>query len=251
MPDCTPAMRQAPGPCGQSSGVKVPSRFWVFWTVFSLANPNGWGYTPAMIRTVGFLIALHFLFGVSSVFCQDNLKEPSSSLSTDRDFDEELPPPRPSSDVPETPVPPAPVNLQERTDKFAAQSQAPAPPPAATILSAKPQAVAAKLAIRDALIRGDAPAARRLFAGALSRFPDDRDLREVRDAQLLRLHDEKIRAIFDRTLADSRKLFGRQWLPGESMDEGESSIELVKTRDRRSAVPFAPGSGARAALADG
>jgi tetratricopeptide (TPR) repeat protein len=67
---------------------------------------------------------------------------------------------------------------------------------------------------------------------------------------MLRLHDEKIRRIFDRTLTDSRKLFGRQWLPGESMDEGEWSIELEKERVA-GARPLKPGSGVRAALANG
>ncbi|UPT74970.1 MAG: tetratricopeptide repeat protein [Elusimicrobiota bacterium] len=122
--------------------------------------------------------------------------------------------------------------------------------PTAQAAAAKPQAVAAKLAIRDALTRGDAPAAERLFAEALANFPNDPDLRQVRDRQMLRLHDEKIRGIFDRTLTDSRKLFGRQWLPGQSIEEDEWSIELAKERSG-GARPLKPGPGVRTALDNG
>ncbi len=176
-----------------------------------------------MISAVGFLIASLVVFDVSSVFCQENPQEAPSIGGVDA-FDDELPPPRSSSE---------------------ASDAASAAPSTTPIISAKPQAISAKLAIRDALARGDAPAAQRLFADALSRFPNDRDLREVRDTQMVRLHDKKIWAIFDRALADSRKLFGRQWLPGGSMNDGEWSIELENKGTRL------PGAGARAALAHG
>ncbi len=125
-----------------------------------------------------------------------------------------------------------------------------AAPPASRAAAVKPQAVAAKLAIRDALTRGDAPAAERLFMEALDRFPHDRDLRELRNQQTLRLHDEKVRAIFGRTLTESRKLFGRQWLPGQSMEEGEWNIELRKERVGVGRA-LRPGSSAGTALVNG
>lgn len=228
-----------------------------------------------MIRFVGFLIAFHAVIDVSPVFCQENPKKDSSSGFKQSDaFEDELPPPRSSSEASDATSQPPPVSPQDRKGEIAAQSQgsagkaaaaglqaaaagaqaaavAPTAPPPAPIISARPQAIAAKLAIRDALVRGDTPAAERLFMDALDRFPNDPDLREVRNAQTLRLHDEKVRAIFDRTLADSRKLFGRQWLPGESVNDGEWSIELEKMPNRRSTRPLVPGSGARAALANG
>lgn len=93
-----------------------------------------------------------------------------------------------------------------------------------------PAAITAKLAIRDALDRKDAPTAERLFQTALKRFPNDPEFREVQTGRDLRLHEEKARAIFGRTLADGTRLFGRQWEPGRTMEDGESEVTLGVTR---------------------
>lgn len=94
----------------------------------------------------------------------------------------------------------------------------------------EPAAIAAKLAIRDALDRKDAPAAQRLFDDALKRFPGDRDLREVHERRALQHHAEIARAIFGRASTDGSKLFGRQWQPGRTMADGETGVELEITR---------------------
>ncbi len=224
-----------------------------------------------MIRAASLLIACLSSFTVSPVFCQERSPESTAASQTPSSLgslDDDEPPPattpaenglRDNSSLaadqakPQASAAGSLVAAGAQAAAAGAQTAAVgtlAVAPAAQAAAAKPQAVAAKLAIRDALTRGDAPAAERLFAEALSRFPNDPDLRQVRDRQILRLHDEKIRGIFDRTLTDSRKLFGRQWLPGQSMDEGEWSIELEKERIG-GARPLKPGSGARTALDNG
>lgn len=229
---------------------------------FFMADYDGRGYTTQSMVRASFLLIAFSIFAAPPVFCQEKSPE-STSSSNSSDLQggllEEDDPPQATGPAPIIPKDGAsePAKDQAKAQATsvagtavagamaaAAQTVAAAPP------TSKPQAIAAKLAIRDALTRGDAPAAERLFADALSRFPNDPDLRQVRDRQMLRLHDEKIRGIFNRTLTDSRKLFGRQWLPGESMDEGEWSIELEKERVA-GARPLKPGSGAQAALANG
>lgn len=229
-----------------------------------------------MIRAGSLLIACLLLLSASVVFCQE--KSPESTAASNSagslgslDDDDPSPVTRPAPNASKD------GTSESTTDQAKAQGVgslvaagaqaaaagaqaaaagvpsvpgAKAVAPAANAAATKPQAVAAKLAIRDALTRGDGPAAERLFADALTRFPNDPDLREVREQQMLRLHDEKVRAIFDQTLTESRKLFGRQWLPGRTIDEGEWNIELQGERIDR-AHPAMPGSGARAALTNG
>ncbi|MBI5247541.1 MAG: tetratricopeptide repeat protein [Elusimicrobia bacterium] len=223
-----------------------------------------------MVRA-SFLLISCSIFAAPPVYCQEKSPE-STSATNSADLQggllEEDDPPQATGPAPIAPkdgasepdsakaqVSVAGSLVAAGAQAAAASAQTAAAGPQAVVqkaqaAAAKPQAVAAKLAIRDALTRGDMPAAERLFMDALDRFPNDPDLREVRNQQTLRLHDEKIRGIFDRTLTDSRKLFGRQWLPGESMDEGEWSIELEKERVA-GARPLKPASGARAALANG
>lgn len=114
----------------------------------------------------------------------------------------------------------------------------------------EPAAVNAKLAIRAALDRKDAPAAQRLFDDALKRFPNDPDLREVQVRRALRQHEEKARAILARARADGARLFGRQWLPGQTMEDAELGVGMdsssLGTRTRRKVDPVI-----KAALTEG
>lgn len=202
---------------------------------------------PKMTKVAGCLIALLIAvpgFGLDGA-SEDIVPMDRSNTSSEMDEDD-LTPSKPSPGAARTASsqeePVAAIRASVAGVKAAASAaQAAATPPAR---AAKPQAVAAKLAIRDALARGDTPVAERLFMEALDRFPNDRDLRLIRNVQTLKLHDEKTKAIFDRTLTDSRKLFGRQWMPGESPGDAEWSIELEKSSRGR------PGSSARA-LSDG
>ncbi len=211
-----------------------------------------------MIRAAFLVIVCLSIFAASPIFCQEKNPESTSAPEAPNSqglLEDDDPPqatkfePLRSQEIEYEP-------LAEQTKAQAISAgviEAAAGARAAASVAAtaiKPQTVAAKLAIRDALTRGDTPAAERLFMDALDRFPNDPDLREVRDKKMLRLHDEKIRGIFDRTLTESRKLFGRQWLPGQSMDEGEWGVELEKERGG-GARPLMPGTGARAALVNG
>lgn len=237
-----------------------------FWTPFSLRITVAGAILLRMIRASSLLIATLALFAASSAHCQnDDTAGPLSSNKPvvqgllEEDDPSQAPepaPPRSSDRASQHDTTQAKVQSKEQAaalgvaSAVAAVGAGGAVPAASRPPAVKPQAVAAKLAIRDALTRGDTPAAERLFMEALDRFPNDPDLREVRNQQTLRLHDEKIRAIFDRTLTESRKLFGRQWLPGQTMDEGEWNIELQKERIG-GARPIKPGSGAGTALVNG
>lgn len=114
----------------------------------------------------------------------------------------------------------------------------------------EPAAVNAKLAIRAALDRKDAPVAQRLFDDALKRFPNDPDLREVQVRLALRLHDEKARAVLAWARADGARLFGHQWLPGRTTEDEEIGVGMDPiipgTRSRRKVDPVI-----KAALAEG
>lgn len=237
-----------------------------FWTPFSLRITVAGAILLRMIRAPSLLIATLSLFAASAVYCQNG--DTAGALSSNTPAGEDLLEEDDPAQAPE-PAPPRSSDRAGEHDTTQAKVQSKGQAAALGVASAvaavgaggavpaaprppavKPQAVAAKLAIRDALTRGDTPAAERLFMEALNRFPNDPDLREVRNQQTLRLHDEKIRAIFDRTLTESRKLFGRQWLPGQTMDEGEWNIELQKERVGGTR-PLKPGSGAGTALVNG
>lgn len=114
----------------------------------------------------------------------------------------------------------------------------------------EPLLVNVKISIRAALDRKDAPAAERLFQDALKQFPRDPDLREVADRRALHLHDEKTRGIFGRAKAESARLFGHQWLPGQTMEDQELGIGMdanaLGSRARRKVDPVI-----KAALAEG
>lgn len=248
---------------GKDRAIMDPREKRAFWTPFSLRITVAGAILPRMIRASSLLIATLALFAASSAHCQND--DTAGALSSNKPVAEGL---LEEDDPPQAPES-APLRSSDRATEpdttqakvqikgqaaglgvVSAVAAVQAVPPASRPSAVKPQAVAAKLAIRDALTRGDTPAAERLFMEALDRFPNDPDLREIRNQQTLRLHDEKIRAIFDRTLTESRKLFGRQWLPGQTMDEGEWNIELQKERPG-GARPLKPGSGARTALVNG
>lgn len=248
---------------GKDRAIMDPREKRAFWTPFSLRITVAGAILPRMIRAASLLIATLALFAASSAHCQND--DTAGALSSNKPVAEglleeddppqapESAPLRPSDRATEPDTTQAKVQIKGQAAGLgvaAAVAAIQAAPTASRPPAVKPQAVAAKLAIRDALTRGDTPAAERLFMEALDRFPNDPDLREIRNQQTLRLHDEKIRAIFDRTLTESRKLFGRQWLPGQTMDEGEWNIELQKQRVG-GARPLKPGSGAGTALVNG
>ncbi|OGR98497.1 MAG: hypothetical protein A2V88_06000 [Elusimicrobia bacterium RBG_16_66_12] len=114
----------------------------------------------------------------------------------------------------------------------------------------EPLLVNVKLSIRAALDRKDAPAAERLFQDALKQFPRDPDLREVQDRRTLHLHEEKVRAIFSRARADGARLFGHQWLPGQTVEDEELGVGMDRNsldpRSRRKVDPVI-----KAALTEG
>lgn len=165
--------------------------------------------------------------GPASAGKSDVGDSPSAGKSGNTDFfGDDAPPAQPPSDSPsESPAQSSPPFGEQSggTPPQVAVERAPT-----TVL--EPAAIAAKLAIRDALDRKDAPAAQRLFDDALKRFPRDRDLREVHERRALQHHAEIARAIFGRASTDGSRLFGRQWQPGRTIEDGETGVELEITR---------------------
>lgn len=153
-----------------------------------------------------------------SALCQDDAASSTPAKGDFFDNDPPVKPTLPSTETPDTapgmkPPPQVGAEVEPKVES--------APEPAA---------ITAKLAIRDALDRKDAPAAERLFQTALKRFPNDPDFREVQKGRALLLHEKKAREIFGRTLADGSRLFGRQWEPGLTMQDGETAVGLVPTQ---------------------
>ncbi|MBI4371473.1 MAG: hypothetical protein HY552_04160 [Elusimicrobia bacterium] len=93
----------------------------------------------------------------------------------------------------------------------------------------EPRAEPDKLAIREALIQKDLPRAREMLTTALGKYPNDPELRRAHDRMMLNLHNEKARTVMDRTLSNGINVFGRQWLPGPTLESPEWSIILKET----------------------
>lgn len=167
------------------------------------------------------LVACLAVFGALPVLAQDGGGPEGNDVFDDEPSVKPAPPSADRRGAPDSNLPPdgpgAPPDAAAEVER-----QVEAAP--------EPAAVAAKLAIRDALVRKDMPAARQLFADALKQFPLDRDLREVQERRALFVHNEIARSILGRTIADSAKLYGRPWLPGKTMPDGEVEYELVTTR---------------------
>ena len=175
------------------------------------------------------LVACLAVFGALPVSAQKVSGPVSGGLDDDPPPVKPAPPPSDTSSAPDPKLPP--VAGSQILPQVAQGAQE-----AATAVERQvdavpdPAAVTAKLAIRDALDRKDAPAAERLFQTALKRFPNDSDFRDVQTGRDLRLHEEKVREIFGRTLADGTRLFGRQWEPGETMEDGETEVGIAPAR---------------------
>jgi tetratricopeptide (TPR) repeat protein len=133
-------------------------------------------------------------------------------------------------------APEAPSNDESTPPPKTAENAAPkAPPPEAPL---DPKAEPAKLAIREAVIRGDMPAVDRLVGKAARQFPNDPELRVAEDYMQLHRHDVRAKAIAAMLTMESSRLFGHQWLPGRTdSDEGwDISIDPVGGRGTKSFV---------------
>jgi tetratricopeptide (TPR) repeat protein len=147
------------------------------------------------------------------------------------------------------------VTSQQQADKKPSAQEEPKAAEKTTTPPAQPvaknyEATAAKLAMADALDSKNPAKAEKIFQEALSKFPNDPDLRAIQEGRAMKFHSERARTILDRALAGSSELFGKQWLPGDHLTDRERSIRIQNAKGSRStALDYDPA--AMRALATG